>query len=242
MYAVTKRSFDFLFSMIMIIMLSPLMLITAIGIKASSQGPVLYIVNRAGKNGRPFRFYKFRSMHLYNGPDKELFVADTERVFPFGRFIRKTKFDELPQLLNVLLGQMSFVGPRPMETKSVGQIYCGHYRAILDIKPGLTSYASLFDYTHGDAVQDDTEYREKILPIRLEMELLYMERQSFGLDLLLYMRTAGDIALIILGKKQFAYPKEYYISKDRLNENLSAARLQHEQQKHRVFGNQSFGA
>lgn len=217
-YCSVKRLFDIVFSLILLVIASPVFLITAIGIKLSSQGPVFYIAERVGQGRKPFRFLKFRSMHLYSGKDKELFIADEERVFPLGSFIRKAKIDELPQLLNVLRGEMSFVGPRPMEAKSVDRIYCGPYEKITDIIPGLTSIASLYDYTVGDKCTDNDEYIKTILPVKLELELLYLEKRSVMLDLRLIVSTAWIIMSTVGGKQDFALPGEYYLAREKLAE------------------------
>lgn len=131
------------------IVLSPVFLITAIAIKLSSPGPVFYFSERAGLHKKPFHFYKFRSMHQTN-KDKGMFVADADRVFKVGKIIRRLKIDELPQLINVIKGDMSIVGPRPMVASTVERLYSGKYEKVADVRPGLTSAASLYDYTVGD--------------------------------------------------------------------------------------------
>lgn len=197
-----KRFLDILFCSVALIILSPLYLLTAIAIKLSSPGPVFYYSERTGKDHKPFKFYKFRSMHVTNA-DKGLFIADAERVFTVGKIIRRLKIDELPQLINVINGDMSMVGPRPMTTTSVDKIYYGKYQKILNIKPGLTSAASLFDYTVGDTYKDDKAYIKEVLPIKLEMELMYVERQSFLYDAELFFRTLITIFQVLTGKRVF---------------------------------------
>lgn len=198
----TKRIFDLSLSLISLIILSPLFLITGLLIKISSKGPIIYYSERAGINHKKIKFYKFRSMHITNH-DKGLFIADDERLFLVGRIIRRLKIDELPQLLNVLKGDMSIVGPRPMIYTSVDRIYSGKYKRILDVKPGLTSAASLFDYTVGDSYTDNKRYMKEVLPIKLELELLYLDKQCFKYDLNLVIRTIITIVMVLFGKKDF---------------------------------------
>lgn len=210
-----KRFLDILFCSVALVFLSPLYLLTAIAIKLSSPGPVFYYSERTGKDHKPFKFYKFRSMHVTNA-DKGLFIADAERVFTVGRIIRRLKIDELPQLINVINGDMSIVGPRPMTFSSVDKIYYGKYQRVLNIKPGLTSAASLFDYTVGDTYKDDKAYIKEVLPIKLEMELMYVERQSFFYDAELIFRTLATIFQVLTGKRDFKDQPELAEAKRRV--------------------------
>ena len=141
----------------------------------------LDISDRAGINGKPFRFYKFRSMHVTNH-DRGMFQADPERLFPVGKLIRRLKIDELPQLLNVIKGDMSIVGPRPMTLEGVDRFYIGRYEIVRSVKPGLTSAASLFDYTVGENYYDESAYEAVVLPIKKEMEYYYVMNRSFKYD------------------------------------------------------------
>ena len=206
-----KRIFDILLCSVALIILSPIYLITAVAIKISSPGTVLYYSERAGKNKRPFHFYKFRSMHMVSEThrQKDLYTADEDRLFTVGRIIRRLKIDELPQLVNVIKGDMSIVGPRPMPMSSVDRQYCGEYKDILQVKPGLTSAASLYDYTIGEQYAgNEEEYRKVIVPNKLKMELLYVKKQSFLYDVGLILRTIGTIFLVFLGRKNFKYQPE----------------------------------
>ena len=201
MYRVVKRILDVVLCVAAMIILSPVYLLTAAGIEFSSPGSILYHSMRAGLNKRPFKFYKFRSMH--QGKKKDMFVTDPDRVFPFGRLIRRLKIDELPQLFNVIKGDMSIVGPRPMTVERVNELYTGRYDSVSSVKPGLTSAASLFDYTVGDTYKDDAAYRRDVIPIKLEMEKMYVERQSFAYDCSLVWRTIVTILQVLFGKKDF---------------------------------------
>lgn len=202
-----KRFLDVFLCSLAVLLLSPICLITAIAIKLSSKGSVFYASTRAGLNGKPFKFYKFRSMHTTDHR-KDLFVADSDRVFAVGKFIRRMKIDELPQLLNVIKGDMSIVGPRPMETSSVHRIYQGKYERVLTVKPGLTSAASLFDYTVGDRYADDLAYRREVLPKKLEMELLYVDKRCFSYDAELVWRTMITILAVMFKKKNLPVQRE----------------------------------
>ena len=202
-----KRLLDIVLCSLALIVLSPLYLIIVIGIKVSSPGTVLYYSDRAGKDGKPFHFYKFRSMHPTK-QDKKMFVADADRLFPFGKLMRRLKLDELPQLINVIKGDMSIVGPRPMTVTGVQKIYAGKYEPIRSVKPGLTSIASLYDYLVGDTITDNDEYMRTVLPVKKELELLYVQKLSFGYDVELVWRTIVAIVQVAFGKKEFKEMKE----------------------------------
>ncbi len=209
-YELVKRFLDITLCAAAMIVLLPVYAVAAIGIKSSSSGPIFYTSYRSGKDGAPFLFFKFRSMHMTDR-DKGLFVADQERLFPFGAFLRRSKIDELPQLLNVFLGKMSIVGPRPMPVDSVDNIYYGKYAVVKTLKPGLTSLASLYDYVVGDHYTDDTAYQREVLPIKREMELYYYNNRSLYYDTQLVFRTIAVIASVIGGKKEFKSMKEEQI-------------------------------
>lgn len=198
---VVKRVFDILLCSFALIVLSPLFLVAAIGIKLSSPGSVFYYSDRMGKDGKPFHFYKFRSMHNTDN-NKHMCVADAERLFPFGKLIRRTKIDELPQLINVIKGDMSVVGPRPMTLAS--KMYTGEYAEVMNVRPGLTSPASLYDYIVGDTYTDNNAYKEEVYPVKQKLELYYVRNISFAYDLNLVFRTMGLILAVAFGKKKFA--------------------------------------
>ena len=198
-----KRFFDILLCSFALVVLSPFFLITAIAIKLSSSGPIFYYSMRLGKGKVPFRFYKFRSMHEAKGNDKGLCIADEERVFTVGKIIRRLKIDELPQLINVIKGDMSIVGPRPMVANGKDDFYSGPYESITTIRPGLTSAASLYDYMVGDAYEDEAKYRTEVVPIKLEMELYYVKHESLYYDICLIIRTIKTIILKLLSVKTF---------------------------------------
>lgn len=208
MYSFFKRFFDIFLCSFALVVLSPIFLLTAIAIKVSSPGPVFYLSDRAGQHGKPFHFYKFRSMHQTNH-DKGLFQADPDRLFPVGRIIRRLKIDELPQLINVIKGDMSIVGPRPMTMYGAEHYYSGKYEIVKSVRPGLTSAASLFDYTVGDTYHDDAAYEREILPIKNEMEVYYVQNMSFRYDVELILRTVVTILQVAFGKKNYPVQREY---------------------------------
>lgn len=213
-YRVVKRLFDILSSLLALIITSPLWLIILLGIKISSEGPVFYVTERAGRDKKPFMLYKFRTMHVYT-PDEEGkkkeggFIANVNRIFPFGGFLRKSKLDELPQLLNILVGHMSVIGPRPLSVAGANLYYTGKYKCVTDVRPGLACLDSLFDYAHGELfIFSNEEFREKILPVRNELAKMYVEKQSISVDIHCVFRTLQLIYQIVVQKrKEFPYTK-----------------------------------
>ena len=203
-----KRAFDLLFAVCFLVVFSSVYLLTYIIIKMVSPGPAFYKAKRVGLNGKVFDCYKFRSMRVDSGKVRLTTLQNDDRIFPFGRFIRKTKIDEMPQTLNILLGDMSVVGPRPEDTVNADKMYQGEYKHILDVKPGLTSPASLYDYTHGEEYEDEELYEKEFVPQKLQLELYYVEHQSFWYDIKLILKTAWLIVLKTCGKKDFEKPRE----------------------------------
>lgn len=185
-----KRWFDFLFSFICLILSSPLFLICYIVIRRDDpNGPVFYKQERIGRFGRPFTIYKFRSMIVNaeaNGP--ELYNAtEDKRLTKAGKFLRSHHLDELPQLWNVLKGDMSFVGPRPERKFYIDQImkHDCRYKYLYQIRPGVTSYATLYN--------GYTDTMEKMLK-RLEMDLDYLRRRSWWEDFKIMCLTVIHVA------------------------------------------------
>lgn len=186
-----KRSFDLVFSVIALAGVSPLLLILAAVIKRDSPGPVFYRGVRTGLHGKPFRIYKFRTMvpdaERMGGPSTAL---DDPRVTRIGRFLRKYKIDELPQLLNIVRGEMSFVGPRP-QVERYTRLYTPAEQIILSVKPGLTDYASIH-FIHLDAILGNEDVDEKYLrdvePEKNRLRIQYARNPSFRTDLkILYL-------------------------------------------------------
>ena len=208
MYDFFKRCFDLLFAVLFLIVFSPVYLLTFIIIKIVSPGPAIYKAKRVGKDGKLFECYKFRSMRVDSGKVRLTTLENDDRIFPFGKFIRKAKIDEMPQVVNILTGDMSVVGPRPEDQENVGKVYVGEYKHILDVKPGLTSTASLYDYTHGELFEDEESYEKFFLPKKLKLELYYVNHKSFWYDIFLVLKTAWLIVLKTCGKREFDEPKE----------------------------------
>jgi len=178
-----------------LILLSPLLLAVAIAVKLSSRGPALHRGERVGRGGTLFTLYKFRSMRVgAAGPD--ITAANDARVTAVGRFLRRTKIDELPQLINVLRGDMSFVGPRPEAPRYVA-MYDDEQRRILSARPGMTSPASLrYRDEESQLVGEDWErhYVETIMPAKLRIDLDYLGRRTLVSDLRV---IAGTIAALL---------------------------------------------
>jgi len=147
-------------------------------------------------------------MKVDSGEIRVTTLKNDERIYPFGSLLRKSKIDELPQLVNILLNQMSVVGPRPEDVSIAKKIYVGRYRRIHNAKPGLTSPASLFDYTHGEYYKTHEEYEEEFLPLKLDVELYYVDNSKFIYDMKIVFKTAWIILMILMGKKIFDLPKE----------------------------------
>jgi len=188
-----KRLFDILSSAIALILLSPLLIVIAVGIIIDSKGGVFYKQKRIGKNGKAFMLYKFRSMR--SGADRKGLItvgSNDDRTTKVGRFIRKYKLDELPQLINILKNEMSVVGPRPEVEKYV-QLYTAEQRKVLNVKPGLTDLASLAYINEneilGQAKDPEKTYVEQIMPAKLRLNLEYIEKQSFWFDLQIIAKT-----------------------------------------------------
>ena len=207
-YRIIKRSFDIIFSLIAtVVFLIPWVIISAI-IKIQSPGPALFKPERVGKDGKTFTLYKFRSMRVDSGAIRATTLRSDPRVFPFGAFLRKSKLDETPQLINILKGEMSVIGPRPEDKDNADKLYMGELKKILAVKPGLSSPASLYDYTHGEIYENEEDYMREFEPKKLAVELYYVNHCSSIYDVQIIFRTLVTILLIMLGKKNFKEPKE----------------------------------
>ncbi len=203
-----KRLFDIVFAIAFIAVFSPVYIATALIIMICSPGSPIYKAKRIGKGGKLFTCYKFRSMRIDSGKVRLTTLRNDERIFPFGKFIRRAKIDEMPQVFNILLGDMSVVGPRPEDKENADKIYVGGFRQILAVKPGLTSPASLYDFTHGEKYESEEEYEKEFLPQKLELEVYYVKHQSFWYDMKLILKTAWLIVQSVLGKNEFPLPEE----------------------------------
>ena len=182
-----KRGMDLILALILMVILSPLALIVSIIIKLESKGPVIFKQMRIGENMRPFKVYKFRSMRLHDPEKYSKYTLDNDsRVTKFGKFIRKTRIDELPQLWNILKGTMSFVGPRPewdiLAKDYARQIHYYNLRHL--IKPGITGWAQVM-FPYGESLDDAKK--------KLEYDLYYLKHQDFILDVLVVAKTAKAV-------------------------------------------------
>lgn len=174
---VVKRAFDIVAALFCLVILSPLFLLIAVALKMKARGPVLFRQERIGFRARPFYIYKFRTMRTDTESDGRPLLAQTddERLIPLGRFLRTHHLDELPQLWNILVGEMSFVGPRPERRYFIEQITAlnSDYQYIYQMRPGATSKATIYN--------GYTDTMEKML-VRLQMDLDYYQQRSLALD------------------------------------------------------------
>lgn len=192
-----KRTFDIVASGLGLIILSPVFIILAVWIKADSRGPVFYRQVRVGRKNRDFRLFKFRSMR----PDSDKLGLITvgghdPRVTQSGYYIRKYKLDELPQLINVFIGDMSLVGPRP-EVRKYVDMYTPEQMRVLSVRPGITSLASIRYRNENDilaaAADPDRAYIERVMPDKIAIDLEYVERATLWNDIKLIFSTFREI-------------------------------------------------
>ncbi len=192
-----KRTFDVVAASIGLLLLSPVFLLVAFLVKFTSRGPVFFRQERVGKNFRPFRIYKFRSM-VVDAPrlGGAITASHDPRITTIGHVIRKTKLDELPQLLNVLVGDMSLVGPRPEVPRYV-EMFRDDYKEVLQVKPGITDLASVRyrDESEllGKAADPDRTYINEVLPDKIQLAKEYIRKSSFTYDLGLILRTLWKV-------------------------------------------------
>ena len=178
------RFFDILFSLLGLLLLSPLFVILCLAICLESKGGAFYIQERIGLNGKPFGLYKFRSMRIGSDSEGLLTIGERDnRITRIGYFMRKTKMDELPQLLNVLKGDMSLVGPRP-EVRKYTDLYTEEQSRVLSVRPGITDYASI-EYVHENELLSQAEdpermYIEKVMPDKIKLNMKYLDHYTLG--------------------------------------------------------------
>lgn len=190
---IIKRIFDFLVSLVGIIILSPIFIIVSIAIKIDSRGSILFLQKRVGKDGKEFNIYKFRTMVTdAEKLGKQITIGNDSRITKVGAFLRKFKIDELPQLFNVLLGDMSLVGPRPEVPKYVA-LYNNEQKKVLSIRPGITDMASLRYKDENDILGkvDNPEeyYINVIMKDKLSLNLEYIEKSNVFFDIYLIVKT-----------------------------------------------------
>ncbi len=191
-----KRPLDLALALIGLLLLLPVLAGLALWIKVDSPGPVFYRGPRVGRGGKAFRIFKFRSMRMDADQGPSSSGVDDPRITRVGRFLRAHKLDELPQLLNVVRGEMSLVGPRPQVQWSVERYTPGE-RALLSVRPGITDYASLRFRDEGEilrgSVDPDREYLERIAPEKIRLGLHYAQYHTVEVDLKILVATMGSL-------------------------------------------------
>ena len=195
--AATKRAMDLALTLAALLPALPLMAAIALWVRLDSPGPALFRQERVGRGGVPFRIHKFRTMHVHDGSGPQVTAAGDARITRAGRWLRATKLDELPQLIDVLKGDMSLVGPRPEVPR-----YVAHYPAalrdkVLSVRPGITDIASI-EYRDESAVlaraaDPERAYIDEVLPHKLALAASYVDQASVWLDIRLILRTLGAI-------------------------------------------------
>lgn len=190
-----KRTFDLVFSIAGLIVFSPVLIVVWLVVLATLGRPVLYSPERTGKSNTRIRVRKFRSMRIADGPTSHHSGDDDPRITKVGKLLRTFKFDELPQLWNVMKGDMSFVGPRP-ETPEYTKLYTEEQMAILELRPGITDFASiefadLGSFLKGD--DPDKLYFEKVWDRKMELRMKYVHEQSFWVDIKILFRTYAAV-------------------------------------------------
>jgi lipopolysaccharide/colanic/teichoic acid biosynthesis glycosyltransferase len=192
-----KRGFDILFSLLGIVLMSPFFLVIIIWIILDSKGGAFYLQTRVGKGNRDFKIFKFRTM--YSDSDKKGLLTvgkNDNRVTRAGTFLRKFKLDELPQLVNVLIGDMSFVGPRP-EVRKYVEMYNAEQKRVLGVKPGITDVASIAYINEnellGKSSDPEATYINDVMPAKLRLNLEYINNKNIFKDIVVIFRTIGRI-------------------------------------------------
>ena len=192
-----KRLFDIVSSGIGLLCLAPVFVVMAIWIKLDSRGPVFYRQTRVGRYGRDFRIFKFRSMRVGSDKGRQITVGERDpRITRSGYFIRRYKIDELPQLINVFLGDMSVVGPRP-EVRKYVDLYSEEQRKVFQVRPGITDLASIKYRNENELLSQvddhDNYYIDVIMPDKLDINLEYIRHQSFMGDIKIIFNTLFKI-------------------------------------------------
>ena len=192
-----KRLFDLVISSLLLILLSPLFIVIALLIKSDSKGPVLFLQQRVGRKNRDFSIFKFRTMYVDSDKQGLITIGNRDaRVTRTGYNLRRYKLDEIPQLINVMIGNMSLVGPRP-EVRKYVSLYNNDQMQVLNVKPGITDYASI-DYVNENellslATDPEKKYVEEIMQAKLQLNLKYIREQNFITDLKILFRTLQRI-------------------------------------------------
>lgn len=199
-YCFFKRLFDVICASIGIVGTSPIWIISIILTEISDPGPLFYFANRVGKDNMRFKMWKFRSMRVACGVNEASLRPEQDRIFWWGKIMRRLKIDELPQLINILNGTMSIVGPRPAAVDQIEITRGGENVIAATVPCGLTSQSSLWDYIYGDQFSNENEYNDKVLPIRLKLDIYYVKHASFFGDIRLIWWTVLAILYTACGK------------------------------------------
>jgi lipopolysaccharide/colanic/teichoic acid biosynthesis glycosyltransferase len=208
----SRRAVDVAVAAVALAVVSPVLAVVAALIRLTSPGPVIYRARRAGLHGQPITVLKFRTMRV-DGDGGGAITADGDpRVYPLGSWLRRSKIDELPQLVNVLRGDMSIIGPRPEDPRIVAAHYREEHLQTLGVPPGLTSPGSLYSSTHAQAAltgpDPDAVYAERVLPVKLALDLVYLRRRCLRYDLGVVARTAWVVGALTMGRRRFPDPPE----------------------------------
>ena len=212
-----KRIIDIFISILVLIITLPLLIIAVIGIKLSSPGPIIFPARRIGLGVKEFKMYKFRTMGLSaKGP--VITGADDPRIYGFGKLLRKTKVDELPQFINVLIGDMTIVGPRPEDPSIVEHTYTNWMMETLAVRPGITSPGALYYYACAEHLVDKKEpeksYIEKLLPPKIAIDRAYIERANIFSDFVEIGKTGLAILGHIFGFKVLPAKRDVQLAKE----------------------------
>jgi lipopolysaccharide/colanic/teichoic acid biosynthesis glycosyltransferase len=209
-----KRLFDIVCAGIALILTAPLIGLAAIGIKLTDPGPVFFRARRVGYLGREFTMFKLRTMrHAEDGDGGPLITgARDARIHRLGKILRLTKIDELPQLFNILRGDMAIVGPRPEDPTIVREHYSSGDLETLGVRPGLASPGSIYQYASGDRLltgdDPETRYVDKLLKTKLALDRVYIRHASLRRDMAIIGRTLWTIGAIATGRRKFRQPPE----------------------------------
>lgn len=209
MYKCIKRVADIFCAVLGIIGTSPAWAFAIIGILISDPGKIFYTSIRIGKDNKPFKMFKFRSMRTDKSANESSLRADSNRIFPFGSLIRNLKIDELPQLLNILNGSMSVIGPRPVAYDQISLFRTGRWNKAAEVQVGLSGPAAIYDFIYGDNITDETEYMQKVFPTRRELESIYVDKMGPIYDIKMIIYTIISILYRIIGKNPEWMLKEF---------------------------------
>lgn len=201
-----KRLLDLILAILGIIFLLPFFILVSILIKLDSKGDIIFKQTRVTKNGKKFKIFKFRTMKTGTEKQGQITIGQDKRITTVGNFLRKTKLDELPQLFNILMGDMSFVGPRPEVPKYV-EMYTQNQKEVLNVRAGITDYASIYFSNESDILgrQKNPEkfYIEKIMPYKIELNKKYIKESRVITDIKIIFLTIFKVAGLIKNDNKF---------------------------------------